>query len=95
MTDSQSRMLAISLDPKLSRENLPASWSTTDHVDNRHIEVCQVESLPQPEKQPLLPARVRKRKTKQEESFIAAICALLVEHQIGKTKSMFSTGCYY
>ena len=85
MADSQNNTLSIPIESKLPREKSPAPLTDDKHLDNHHIEVGQVESLPQPEKQPLLPVRIRERKPKHEESLIAAICGLLVEHQIGKT----------
>ena len=86
MADSQKDMQSSLLESKLPREKSPASLPAGSYKDNHHIEAGQVESLPQPEKQPLLPARIGKRKPKHEESLVAAICGLLVEHQIGKTQ---------
>ena len=84
MASSYAGTLPLSDQSIPSRGRDLAPLHTAGLVENYHVELDEVESLPQPPKQPLIPPHVGKGRLTQEESFVAAICSLLVEHQIGK-----------
>ena len=68
----------------LPNERWSAPLHKDGHVEKYYFKADKLESLPRPEQQPLHPIVARNRTSKQEESFIAAFCSLLVEHQIGE-----------